>query len=137
MAHGIRGVCTPDASGCRVSGDLHDMPSAAGLVEAVREFLERDVLAATEGRIQFHTRVAVNVLGMVQRELELGPEQVARHADGLARLGVAGEAALAAAIRSGDLDDRLDEVRAFLSETVEAKLHVANPKYLDGPTPPA
>ena len=108
----------------------HDMPTAAQLVEAVREFLERDVMAATEGRVQFHTRVAVNVLGMVERELALGPAQAADHAAGLARLGVAGEAELAAAIRSGDLDDRLDEVRAFVRETVEAKLRVANPKYL-------
>jgi hypothetical protein len=43
---------------------------------------------------------------------------------------MADEAALAAAIRDGSLDDRLDEVRAFVRETVEAKLSVANPKYL-------
>ena len=47
-----------------------DRPTAAELVAAVREFLERDVMAATEGRVQFHTRVAVNVLGMVERELD-------------------------------------------------------------------
>ena len=41
---------------------VHDVPDAAGLVEAVREFLEKDVMAATEGRVQFHTRVAINVL---------------------------------------------------------------------------
>ena len=45
-------------------GDVtQDRPTAAELVTAVREFLERDVMAATEGRVQFHTRVAVNVLG--------------------------------------------------------------------------
>ncbi len=38
-----------------------DRPSTAELVAAVREFLERDVMPATEGRVQFHTRVAVNV----------------------------------------------------------------------------
>ncbi|MBV9254546.1 MAG: hypothetical protein JO367_03415 [Actinobacteria bacterium] len=108
----------------------HDMPSAAQLVEAVREFLERDVMTATEGRVQFHTRVAINVLGMVERELTDGPAQAAAHAEGLARLGVTDETALAAAIRDGSLDDRLDEVRAFVLETVEAKLRVANPKYM-------
>ncbi|MDQ1374233.1 MAG: hypothetical protein QOJ09_1571, partial [Actinomycetota bacterium] len=61
----------------------HDIPTAAQLVEAVREFLERDVMAATEGRVQFHTRVAVNVLGMVERELALGPAQAAEHDEGL------------------------------------------------------
>ena len=106
------------------------MPTAAQLVEAVREFLERDVMAATDGRVQFHARVAVNVLGMVERELALGSEQAAAHAAGLARLGVGDEAELATAIRNGTLDDRMTEVRQFVGETVEAKLRVANPKYL-------
>ena len=58
----------------------HDLPDAAGLVEAVREFLERDVMTSTEGRVQFHTRVAINVLNMVQREIEQGPAQSDAHA---------------------------------------------------------
>jgi hypothetical protein len=114
--------------------ELHDVPTAAQLVEAVREFLERDVMAATEGRVRFHTRVAVNALNMVQRELEKGPAQAAAHAAGLDRLGVADEADLAAAIRSGSLDDRRAEVVAVLRDTVRAKLEVANPRYLR-PTP--
>jgi hypothetical protein len=114
----------------------HDLPDAAGLVEAVREFLERDVMTSTEGRVQFHTRVAVNVLGMVERELREGAEQLAAHAAGLAALGVDSEGSLAEAIRSGALDDRLDEVRAFVEQTVRAKLEVANPRYLEGPRPP-
>lgn len=116
-----------------MSDTPHDIPSAAQLVEAVREFLERDVMAATEGRVQFHTRVAVNVLGMVERELALGAAQADAHADGLARLGVADEAELAAAIRNGALDARMDEVKAFVRSTVEDKLRVANPKYLEHP----
>ncbi len=108
----------------------HDAPTIAQLVEAVREFLERDVMAATEGRVRFHTRVAVNVLKMVERELELGPDQVADHRAALERLGVGDEAALAAAIRSGALDDRRDDVLDVLRQTVRAKLEVANPGYL-------
>src|SRR5438128_10229458 len=97
------------------------------LVAAVREFLERDVMPAVEGRVQFHTRVAVNVLGMVERELTLGPDQAAAHAAALARLGVGDDAALAAAIRDGSLDDRLDEVVDVVRAAVRAKLEVANP----------
>jgi hypothetical protein len=111
----------------------HDTPDAAGLVEAVREFLERDVLPATEGRVQFHTRVAINVLGMVERELALGPEQAAAHAAGLdgLGLGVSSEAELAALIRTLPADDpRLDAIGRFVRATVRAKLEVANPKYL-------
>jgi len=115
---------------------LHDAPDAAGLVEAVREFLEKDVMSATEGRVQFHTRVAINVLGMVERELKLAPEQDAAHAADLARLGVSSERELADAIRRGDLDDRMDEVREVVTRTVKAKLEVANPRYLEGPRPP-
>ena len=46
------------------------------------------------------------------------------------QLGVADDAALAAAIRSGELDDRMDEVRALVWQSVRDKLAVANPKYL-------
>ena len=109
----------------------HDRPTAAELVEAVREFLERDVMAATEGRVQFHTRVAVNVLATVQREIELGPEQAAAHRARLDVLGFAADAELAAAIRRGDVDDRYDEVKAAVAATVTDKLEVANPKYLE------
>jgi len=110
----------------------HDRPTAAELVEAVREFLERDVMEATEGRVQFHTRVAINALGMVQRELEVGPAQAAAHRASLERLGVHDEAGLAAAIRGGELDDRRSEVIDVLRETVRAKLDVSNPRYVEG-----
>ena len=113
----------------------HDLPTAAQLVEAVREFLERDVMDATEGRVQFHTRVAVNALNMVQRELDLGPAQADAHQAALERLGVDDEAALAAAIRDGRLDDRRAEVVEVLRQTVRAKLEVSNPRYLGSPEP--
>src|ERR1700694_5965739 len=109
----------------------HDRPTAGEPVEAVREFLERDVMTVTEGRVQFHTRVAVNVLGMVQRELEMGAGQAAAHHERLDALGFADGADLAAAIRSGNVDDRYDEIKAAVAATVRDKLTVANPKYLE------
>ena len=108
----------------------HDMPTAEELVESVREWLERDVMTQTSGRLQFHARVAVNVLAMVERELQVGAQQAAAHADRLADLGCADDAELAARIRSGELDDRADEVRALVWASVRDKLAVANPKYL-------
>ncbi len=110
--------------------ELHDVPTASQLIEAVREFLERDVMAVTEGRVKFHARVAVNALNMVERELALGTAQAAAHQAALDRLGVADDAALAVAIRDGTLDDRRSEVVEVLRETVRAKLEVANPAYL-------
>ena len=111
----------------------HDVPTTAELVEAVREFLERDVLPDAEGRVRFHGQVAVRVLAMVERELTLGPAQAEALAERLATLGVASDAELAAAIRSGDLDDRYDEVKAVVLATVEDKLRVANPGHLETP----
>ena len=109
----------------------HDSPTAAELVEAVREFLENDVLGATEGRVQFHTRVAINVLGQVQREIESAAAMAEAHAVRLGALGYADDAELAAAIRSGELDGRYDEVKAAVWATVRDKLAVANPRYLE------
>jgi hypothetical protein len=108
----------------------HDVPSTGELLEAVREWLQSDVLAATDGRLQYHTRVAINVLSIVERELALGATHEEAHLDRLRTLGVADDAALSAAIRSGALDDRLPEVRALVWESVRDKLAVANPKYL-------
>ena len=113
--------------------DPHDIPTAVQLVEAVREFIEGDVMDATEGRVKFHARVARNVLAMVERELALGTEQRRDHEEGLAALGIGSAAELAEGIRSGAFDDRLGEVAAFVRSSVEAKLKVANPGYLDNP----
>jgi hypothetical protein len=111
----------------------HDVPSAGDLVESVREWLQRDVLAATDGRLQYHARVAINALSIVERELALGGQQEARHHDRLRTLGVADDVELAAAIRAGDLDDRIEEVRSLVWQSVRDKLAVANPKYLASP----
>jgi hypothetical protein len=114
-----------------------DRPTASDLVTAVREFLERDVMTATEGRVQFHTRVAINVLNTVARELDLGGGFAVHERERAATLlGHDGdvhdlERELAVAIRSGSLDDRLDQdVRAHVRETVREKLLIANPGYL-------
>lgn len=108
----------------------HDRPTAAELVEAVREFLERDALGATEGRVRFHLRVAVNVLRMVERELRDGPSMAEAHARRLERAGFASDADLAIAIRDGALDERYDEIKALVYDSVVEKLRVANPRYL-------
>lgn len=111
----------------------HDPPSAAQLTEAVREWLENQVMPNVSGAMQFHARVAVNVLAMVEREIELGPAQAERHAAGLRELGCADDADLARRIRAGDFNDGgavRSDVEAFVFDSVVDKLRVANPKYL-------
>jgi hypothetical protein len=115
---------------------MQDRPTAVELLEAVREFLGEDVMPAVEGRVRFHTRVSVNALGMLERELRLGPELDAAER---ARLGAllghdadlaALTAELAGRIRDGALDDRRDDVVAVVRESVRAKLLVSNPDYV-------
>lgn len=112
---------------------MYGRPTAAELVAAVARFLDTDVRAATAhgsanaGAVNFHARVAANALRIVEREL-LAAEPV----DALAamnRLGFGDEAALAGAIRAGDLDDRADDVTACLRALVKHRLDVAHPGY--------
>ena len=106
----------------------HGRPTAAELVGAVAEFLESDVRVATgdSARVNFHARVAANVLRMVERELS---DRADGGAADLAGLGLTDEAQLAAAIRDGTLDDRADDVLPALRRSVLARLNVAHPGY--------
>jgi Domain of unknown function (DUF6285) len=109
----------------------HDAPSIAQMVEALREWMERDVIAGTTGRLQFHARVARNMLAMIERELELGDAHASDHAVRLADLGCVDDVELSEKIRSGELDDRYVEVRAQVETSVREKLAVANPAYVE------
>ncbi len=109
----------------------HDVPTSAQLLESVRQWLERDVMPAVDARLQFHGRVAMNLLAMVEREIEIGPAQANEHDKRLKILGCADDYELAQRIKSGEMDDRLEEVKALVYASVVDKLLVANPKYLE------
>ena len=109
-------------------------PTAAELVEAVREYLETNVMERTEGGARFEARVARNALGVVERELLLGRDVVAAHAFRLRDLGIGDDVALAAAIRAGDFDDGWEPVAAALAASARDQLLVANPSYLPAAT---
>ncbi|MTA53716.1 MAG: hypothetical protein F2958_02120 [Actinobacteria bacterium] len=108
----------------------HDRPSAVELLEAVREWMEKDLMSGIEPRLQFHTRVAMNVLDIVSREIAMGADQLQSHAELLASFGVESDAELSQQIRSGDHDNGLLEVLERLRPVIEDKVRVANPKYL-------
>jgi hypothetical protein len=113
-----------------VTAMLHDVPTAGELVEAVREFLEDELMASLDGRARFHAQVAMNALAIVERELGQGGADVRAHQERLIALGYADDAGLASALRSG-AEERWDEVRDAVAESVAAKLRVANPRYLE------
>ncbi|MEZ5137135.1 MAG: phosphotransferase family protein [Acidimicrobiales bacterium] len=111
--------------------DLHRPPDGTRAARRRGE-VAGPVTDGADGRVRYHARVVERVLAMVERELALGPGQRQRHAARLARLGVGDEAALARAIRAGDLDGsaRAAELDAALLATTVDRLLVANPSYL-------
>jgi len=128
---------------------MQDRPTALELLEAVRGFLERDVVPVLEGPRRFHALVAANVLAIVARELDGEEDRLAAEwrrlaplvgeagppPSGLAALRVAvreATAALAERIRRRDAEDGpfRDATRRAVRETVVEKLRVANPRFL-------
>ena len=107
--------------------DLHGRPTAAELVAAVAEFLETDVRDGTTGSVNFHARVAANVLRTVERELL--DDTAAEPAAALLDLGFADERELSAAIRRGELDGRGADLLPLLHALVRHRLAVAHPGY--------
>jgi hypothetical protein len=105
----------------------HGRPTAAELIAAVAEFLENDVRDSTTGQVNFHARVAANVLRIVERELLVDSADDVN--DALAAIGFDDEAQLAAAIRSGALDARGDQLHPALRTLVSHRLSVAHPGY--------
>jgi hypothetical protein len=119
------------------TGSIHDRPRAAELLEAVREFIERDVRSSENERLAFHARVAMNALGIVERELVLGESIdspiIARLGNLLDEKGSPSELVtqLSARIRAGDPKSIGHEGIALVCDLVRAKLEVANPHYLE------
>jgi hypothetical protein len=98
---------------------MSDRPTALELLEAVEEFLSSELLPTLDDqRLKFRTLVAINALGIAQRELEadepgLGDDEIRE---------------LARRIRAGDVPA---DAHAILKEHVAAKLRVSNPQYLE------
>jgi hypothetical protein len=129
---------------------MQDRPSAVELLDAVRAFIEKDVITALDGTAKFHARVAANVLAIVVREIGLAPAQfeaewtrldallgpAPRPADTALlaiELGARTEA-LCTRIRGGaaDAGPFRQATLAHVRATVVEKLAVTNPKLLPG-----
>lgn len=119
-------------------------PTAAELLDAVREFLEDDLLPTLDGRLRFHTRVAVNALDTVGRELRHGPatdDDERQRLDALVGSSIGGHdvetlaRTLAEAIRAGTVDPDDPLLLDHLRRTARADVAIANPKWLDEAPP--
>lgn len=125
---------------------MQDRPTAAELLDAVRGFLELELLPALDdARLRFRVRVAMNALGIIKRELAREPALLRAEVERLGRLlghdiapgntrpelrsqalALAGE--LAARIRRGDPPAG---TLAVLKAIGADKLAVASPRYLE------
>jgi hypothetical protein len=94
----------------------HDRPTPQELAEAVREFLQQEILPLVDDpRLRFRTIVAINGLGIAEREL--WATAAPREEDW----------ELARRIRAGDVPKN---AVALLKEQVAQKLRVSNPRAL-------
>jgi hypothetical protein len=128
---------------------MQDRPTRAELLDAIRGFVEAEVVPAFDGRRRFHARVAANLLAILARELDaeegqwadewarldalLGATQMPQRREERRRSLLARTEQLCTRIRAGDADQGAfrDAVLRHVRRTLEEKLAVANPKLLE------
>jgi len=123
---------------------MQDRPDAAELAQAVREFLETEVLSTVQDpRLRFRMLVAINGIGILERELAAGSAPMRREIAALTQLLGVAEAPddadlraqarslnreLALRIRGGNAPEgTLAAVKAIVAD----KLRIASPRYLE------
>jgi hypothetical protein len=118
---------------------MQDRPTAAELLDSVAEYLFAELRPEVPRGQRFKVLVAANVCAVVAREIRAGetPDQ-----DDLALFGEllgkevddvhAAATELWERIRSGELDDRIDDLAPRLAEHVRRKLEIARPGYEQG-----
>jgi hypothetical protein len=113
-----------------MASELFGRPTAAELIEAVREFLE-SLGDDTPPERAFHLRVAINALRVAERELATGGEAEIGHRQRMTALGASDDRDLARAIRAGQFPpERRDEILASVLADVEARLQANSPHYI-------
>lgn len=124
---------------------MQDRPTQREMVEAAREFFEREILpTVTDPRLRFRTLVALNALGIAEREMYAGDVFVDEELRGLRALLGTGEApfpesraakeaeawalrkTLAQQIREGTAPAGTG---AFLEASIGWKLSIASPRF--------
>jgi hypothetical protein len=128
---------------------MNDRPSAVELVNAVRQYLESELLPTlTDPRLKFQTLIAANVLSIAEREWQTEDANLAdefvhyvwllkqdHRLYDLKDLRADVQALnkfLCEQIRNGDYDEpaRFASLAKELRPFIERKLQVANPRYL-------
>ena len=111
-------------------------PKAAILLEAAVKYLETELMPTLDGYHRFQTRVTVNVLNTLRRELVLrGAQAEAERARLVAMLGHDGDVEtlsveLAERIRAGAIANDDPALRAHVRQSLADALAINNPKWL-------
>jgi hypothetical protein len=118
---------------------MQDRPDAAELLDSVAEYLFAELRPEVPREQRFKVLVAANVCAVVAREIRAGEEP---NREDLALFNeLLGEqiddvrtsaAELSRKLRSGELDERIDELAPHLEEHVRRKLEIARPGYSGG-----
>src|ERR1700722_16639880 len=129
---------------------MQDRSTSIELLEAAADFVESELVPAVQGARQFQARVVANVMRVVAREINLEDRLVRIEVKALAQLlghdaphlhslndlcaaAVSMGEELTTKIRAGEADDGdwRREVLAVVRQSVEDKLRIANPRYLE------
>ena len=116
---------------------MHNQPSVAELVQAVKNFIDETAAPNLKGHAAFHARVASNALATVLRDLEARIENETGEAGRLRTLLGSDSTAglddmnrqLSAKIQSGEMDIATPNLLAHLKATTIAQIEVDQPTY--------
>jgi len=116
---------------------MQDRPDNRELLECVEDFLRDDLLPELEGGRSYQLRVALNLLGILKRQLLHADEQHLTESNRLGKLVAHGEGdtleslnkRLCDAIGSGEMDESFETVLAALKAITADKLAVVRPGY--------
>ena len=112
---------------------IFDRPTSVELVEAVSEFLLKEIKTNLPAHLAFKTQIAINVLNIVRREQEnkelLTKESKEILLNLLSNPQEANIKELAEQIAAGKLELENKELQKALIEITKKKISVDNPKY--------
>jgi hypothetical protein len=119
------------------------LPPATTLLQASADYLEHELLPTLAGYHRFQTRVSINVLRTVQRELQLAPAHEAAEQTRLAALLQQGgdlealNQMLAETLAEGRMPLDAPGLVEHLRQTLREGLAINNPKWIaSGPESP-
>jgi len=112
---------------------IFDRPTIIELLDSVRIFLLKDIQDGLPDHLKFKTKIAINVLGIVTRELKNGKELSSEVLEKIGPLLNNSEEPsihnLAKEIQNGSLDLTNETLKEILIQLSKNKVSVDNPNY--------